>query len=382
MKIILITMTFLQIIIACFPAVCIYKATQQKWPGILLLLVSSLAPFSFVCINTSVKYSSVLDFLRNISHISLGFTFYFFIICFCIYLINKVNPLVDFRKLMAYGFGATLLLLVGGFINAMNPQTKKIVIPAHLGLKICFVSDIHVGSIGTTRTLSKISELIYSTKPDLIILGGDILDFNGPQNYREIFLQIMGDIAKKYPTYAVIGNHEIYTNPKICIELLQNAGIKVLLDEYTEINFKNHESDFKIINDSKESAQKSPSSQKIAIIGRLDGSVQRKSLKEIINNAKTNLDSISTPELKTIVVEHTPGAIDESVENGIFLHLSGHTHGGQMFPLNLITNFIYKKTGVLHKDRNTYSYISCGAGFWGPPYRIGNTPEVVLIEGL
>ena len=107
------------------------------------------------------------------------------------------------------------------------------------------------------------------------------------------------------------------------------------------------------------------------IAGRVDRTVRsRKSLSQILSECTKNL----------IVVDHTPSAIDESVQHHALLHLSGHTHGGQTFPMNLVVNYLFGSTGDLRKIQDTYAYITYGAGFWGPPYRIGNIPEVVLVN--
>lgn len=366
-----IILAIFQVMAAYFCARCVYRATRQKWLGIVVVLMSTLVPFSFGVLRNSLKCTCLINFLCNLSHFCLGFILYFFITCCCVFVIHKINSKFNFRKLMACGFGATLLILVGGFINAMNPQLRRIVIPSKLGLRLCFLSDVHVGSVGTTTILENISKTIELMHPDLIILGGDILDLRGIKEYREIFLDTMRSITSKYKTYAVIGNHEVYSGLKDSVELLREAGINVLLDSCSEVDIGS--------SDNADSEV-----QKITIAGRLDATIAtRKSLKDIIiasSNSSSNSNS-NNASRKIIVVDHSPESIDESIENGAFIHLSGHTHGGQMFPLNLLTDVLYKKTGVLHKDRNTYSYITFGSGFWGPPYRVGNTPEVVLIEG-
>ena len=383
MAFILVSLFILQILAAYFSAKCVYYATNQKWLEVLIVFLSSLAPFSFGFLRNSLKYQQIVDFLCKLSHFYLGFIIYFFMACCCARLIHKINADIDFRKLMICGFCVTPLILVGGFINAMNPRSKKVILPSQFAPRICFASDIHVGSIGTTTTLSKVSNLIDSMHPDLVIFGGDILDFYRETDYNDVFLKTMREITGKYRTYAVIGNHEVYAGLEKCIKLLKEAGINVLIDDCVEIDV----GELRSINPNNAGNRdnKAYIPSKIRIVGRLDGSIiRRKSLAEIIATADmrgNERDAPANSEIPTIVVEHTPKSIDESVENGVFLHLSGHTHKGQVFPLNFIPDLIYKKTGVLHKDRNTYSYISVGAGFWGPPYRVGNTPEVVLIEG-
>lgn len=379
MAFIFILLVILQVLATYFSARCVFSVTNQKWLSVLIVFLSSLAPFSFGLLRNSVKCPQVVDFLCKFSHFYLGFTIYFFMACCCARLIHKINADIDFRKLIICGFCATLLILVGGFINAMNPQSTKVILPLQFAPRICFASDIHVGSIGTTTILSKVSNLIDSMHPDLVIFGGDILDFYRETDYNNVFLKNMREITGKYKTYAVIGNHEVYTGLEKCIKLLKEAGINVLLDDCVEI-------DVGELRSTNQNGAGNPGNEtympsKIRIVGRLDSSIiGRKSLAKIVATAG-NQHTPANSEIPMIVVEHTPKSIDESIENGVFLHLSGHTHKGQVFPLNFIPDLMYPKTGVLHKERNTYSYISVGAGFWGPPYRVGNIPEVALIEG-
>ncbi len=341
--------TFIAVLQVLAGYVCakgIYFVTKITWLSVAIVLLSITAPLSFGAIRNSLKCYWLTDLICNIGYIYLGFILYFSIFCASAFIVYKFNSEIDLQKILAGGLIAVLLILLVGYINALNPRLKKIKIPYNHNLKICFVSDIHVGSINTMTTLEKVSTLIERANPDVVILGGDIIDMRGLRNYGDEFVIAMQKITSKYKTYAVIGNHEIYTGAQDCINLMKKAGINMLLDSCVAFDNLN-------------------------IVGRLDETVyRRKSLHEIIPNGTENI----------VVVDHSPASIDESIKNKVFLHLSGHTHGGQIFPLNFLTSFLYKPTAVLNKDGSTYFYISTGAGFWGPPYRIGNIPEVVLIE--
>lgn len=324
----------------------IYCITKKTWLSVIIVFLSVAVFLSFGDFRNSLKCIWLIDFISDVSYFYLGFTLYFSICCIVTFIVHKFGIKMNLRKILSIELVGVALLLFAGYINAINPRLRKLSIPANINLKICFVSDIHIGSINTITILNKIYELIEHANPDIVILGGDTIDKRGYSDYSVDFINIMRRISSKYKTYAIIGNHELYTGPNDCINLLKKAGISVLLDRY-------------IILDN------------IIIVGRLDSNVYyRKSLQELIpENAKN-----------VIIVDHEPDSIDESVRNNVLLHLSGHTHAGQMFPINLVTNFIYKPTGILSKIKNTYFYITNGAGFWGPPYRIGNIPEVVLIK--
>jgi predicted MPP superfamily phosphohydrolase len=84
-------------------------------------------------------------------------------------------------------------------------------------------------------------------------------------------------------------------------------------------------------------------------------------------------------DLPTILLDHQPVSLDDAVQAGIDLQLSGHTHHGQLWPFSYITKKVYEVSWGYKKKGNTNIYVSCGAGSWGPPVRTGNTPEILSI---
>ncbi len=111
------------------------------------------------------------------------------------------------------------------------------------------------------------------------------------------------------------------------------------------------------------------------LIGREDrskGLSKRKSLKELVDGSVQNLP--------VILMDHTPFHLEEAMENGIDLQLSGHTHNGQMFPINLIVGKIYEMAWGYLRKGNTQYYVSSGVGTWGPPIRTGSRSEIVNLK--
>ena len=111
------------------------------------------------------------------------------------------------------------------------------------------------------------------------------------------------------------------------------------------------------------------------LIGREDrskGLKKRIPLKELVQNSEKNLP--------VILLDHTPFQLEEAMENGVDLQLSGHTHHGQMFPINLITSKIYELSQGYKKKGKTQYYVSSGVGTWGPPVRTGSRSEIVDIK--
>lgn len=347
MAIIFVLVAVLQVLAGYFCAKVIQYVTKKTWLGTLAMFFTVVPAVSIYLKKSLIHCEWLTNIFCYLGYVYLGFILYFPMYCVTVFLFYKFYKKIRLKKLLSVGFVFVPVLLLGGYLNAINPRLKTINIEGDSDLKICFVSDIHVGCINTKHILNRVADCIKRADPDIVVFGGDVLDIEALKVYEKTFVDIMQNkITSKYDTYTVIGNHEIYAGVQDCIRLLKKAGIKVLIDEVAEVNGFN-------------------------IVGRVDQTVRsKKSLSQIVSDDMKNL----------IVVDHTPSKIDESAQHHALLHLSGHTHGGQTFPMNFVVNYLFGSTGDLRKIQNTYAYITYGAGFWGPPYRIGNIPEVVLVN--
>ncbi len=251
------------------------------------------------------------------------------------------------------------LLLIGHW-NARKIRIKKmdIGIPKNSRplkeLNVVSVSDIHLGTIIGKKRLSKIVETINGLNPDLVLLPGDVVDEDLGPVIRQNLGETLRTIRSRYGVVAVTGNHEYIGGVEEADTYLTDHGITVLRDETVEI------------------------AESICIVGREDLSKKsfaggiRKPLEEIMGDVDR-----SWP---IIMMDHQPFRLNEAVDHGIDLQLSGHTHHGQLWPLSFITKKLYEVSWGYKKKGNTHFYVSCGVGTWGPPVRIGNTPEIVNIK--
>ena len=326
--------------------------------------------FIFAKILESKHSSIITDALNIIGGFWLAFMLYgflFFFLSDIILLILRIpgivkgDSIVIFRK---WSFiiiiSASALLIIGGFINAIIPFTREynITINKSAGqvktLRIAAVSDIHLGSIIRKRSLKKMSGIIKDLRPDLVLLLGDIVD-------GEIGPVMRGDLLQyfSYPDctdglYAITGNHEFIGGAARTIPYIESKGIKILKDEMVTL----------------------PGG--IQLIGRLDRDSFRFYRKERLSLGELMKQADTTKPV--ILLDHQPFHLDETAKYGIDLQLSGHTHNGQMWPLNHVTAMIYElSTGYL-KKRNTNFIVSSGYGLWGPRVRSGSRSEVLLIN--
>jgi predicted MPP superfamily phosphohydrolase len=232
-------------------------------------------------------------------------------------------------------------------IVTMQLKTRNRANPNELTLVA--VSDIHLGNVIRKDRLIRWVDIINRQKPDVILLVGDIID----HSHRSVEMQKMDqDLLKLQATYgvfAVPGNHDYYAGIDRALDFMKKSGIEVLRD--TAITIDNH----------------------LVLIGRDDlTNKNRKALKDILNGMNTDLPKI--------VLDHQPLSLAESVENGIDFHLSGHTHGGQIFPFNKIVSRIYDLGYGYKQSGKTHIYVSSGLGLWGAPIRLGTNSEILKIQ--
>ncbi len=246
-------------------------------------------------------------------------------------------------------------LYIYGSFNAWSPVIKtydiaidkKSKLPE---LKIVMASDFHLGSIVGINHLERFEALVKQEKPDIVLIPGDIIDDNIEPFLKNKMSNIIGKIEAPLGVYAVLGNHDYYGNDMVAvIEEMEKIGVQMLMDEYVSTN------------------------QDLYIVGRKEHTDKtRKNISDFMQDLDVNKP--------IIMMDHQPKDLAEAQENGVDLLLSGHTHGGQIAPGNLITNMIFENDyGYLRKE-NLHSIVSSGFGTWGPALRIGTRSEVVVIN--
>ena len=294
----------------------------------------------------------------------MGFVFVAFWLCLIMLAVDfvswAINLTTSFRVPSLAGkvpalvmLGLTAALCGDGFFEARDLRVTRVRIETDKlpqetdQLRIIHVSDVHVGLLAGGDNLKALAAAIKREGPDILVSTGDLVD-SSPE-----FLSEMGELFRQiqppWGKYAVTGNHEYYAGLEESLQFLQNAGFKVLRGEAETIN------------------------QVINIVGvddqRVDnGSEQARVLAPAQNG------------LFTLFLKHQPIVSKETL--GFFdLQLSGHTHGGQIFPFNYIVSFRYPFFAGLYEIENgSKIYTSRGAGTWGPRMRILAPPEITIIE--
>ncbi len=259
-----------------------------------------------------------------------------------------------------YGFYTALVitivaLIYGNYkyhhpdIRVVDLTIDKPVDSPNKRLKVVGISDIHLG-LGTDKDqLQKYVRMINEQKPDIVIICGDLID----NSVKPVIIQRMEEeinsIQAPMGVYMVSGNHEYISGIKESMEFIGKTKIQYLRD--TVVTLTNG----------------------IQIVGRDDrANRNRKPLPELMQGV-----DLAKP---VIMLDHQPFDLHQAAEAGVDLQFSGHTHGGQVWPMSIYINSLYELPHGYMKKGNTNIYVSSGLSLWGPPFRIGSVSELVVFE--
>ncbi len=253
-----------------------------------------------------------------------------------------------------YALGITVVVLVAGYINYRHFRVEHVTIetdkPIEGGhMRLVAMSDVHLGR-GTTRAdLTRYVDVINSENPDIVVIVGDLIDNSILPVAKADMCREFECVTARYGIYMAAGNHEYISGIEACRNYLKTTPIQLLSDSVA-----------KPLNG-------------VEIVCRDDRQ----------NPRRARLDSLLVNSDKghfMIVLDHQPNAIAESQKNGVDLHLSGHTHRGQIFPLNLLTDHIFEQSHGYRKWGDTHAYVMTGLSLWGPPFRIGTHSELLVVD--
>ncbi len=214
--------------------------------------------------------------------------------------------------------------------------------------KAVLVSDTHFGLINHKKFSNKIVNNILKLKPDFVLHAGDFYD--GPKNNMAPIIESWKQLTKEVPVFYTSGNHELYGPYDNFISSIKEAGLTVLLNEFTE-----HDG--------------------VQIAGITYYAKGRGA------DAHHTITNLGVDESKPLIlINHPPTFHDSAIAVNANLMVSGHTHKGQFWPLGYITKAIYKRFFYgLQKKQSLTAITTSGVGTYGPPIRLFNTPELVVI---
>ena len=293
--------------------------------------------------------------------VNYGNTWFFYflngvVIAIILLVAKLVLKLFNFNLSQGISLGITGIFLVGmsalGLYWAYSPivksETIKVDKKIEKPIKIAMVSDLHLGTFFGNDQLEKLNKIIEEEKPDAIVIAGDIMDDDMVMYKKRNMGETLSKLSAPLGVYATMGNHD--RDAQEIVDEVKKAGIIPLFDESVELN------------------------KDVTLVGRKDRSVSRDRLDTADLLKSVNLN-------KTIVlVDHQPDAIDYHSTLPINVQLSGHTHHGQMWPINYITERIYTLDYGYKEINGRHFFTSAGYGFWGPPFKTTARSEVWMIS--
>jgi predicted MPP superfamily phosphohydrolase len=330
-----------------------------------LRIVLLLLAFSFVvAAMLSFKYSNpVVTAVYKLAAVWLGFLNYlFFAAClswlaFYIWMATKISadPTAA-RPWIATAFTAIAVAAgVYGMLNARGIRTRTITVTlpglpdSWRGRRAVLMSDLHLGHVNGVAFSRRLVAMASALRPDIVFIPGDL--FDGTEVDLDHLVMPFKELNARFGTYFTTGNHEEFGGTAEKVHAIARAGIRVMQGEKITVD-----------------------GLQIAGVSWGD-SLSPMRLQAVLERMKFD------PNEASILLNHMPSRLPLVERAGVSLQVSGHTHGGQVFPFTWMTRRVFGRfTYGLHRFGTLQVYTSTGAGTWGPPMRVGTNPEIVLIQ--
>jgi uncharacterized protein len=306
--------------------------------------------------NRTGYFSTILEF---ISMTWMGILFLTFIPVLFIDLITGFGCLLSRYARSALGLAliAGILLSAIALIQGLRPpviENYEIYLSGLRdeldGITIIGISDMHLGSLIGTEWLEARIAQVSEQKPDIIVLLGDISEGHGEST--EELLPVLNRFSAPLGVWAVLGNHEFHSHRNMEKSLIEKTNFNLLRNSWQEIQ------------------------PGLVLTGVDDLTSSRKSGRD---DDLFFMSKKEMPQGATILISHNPLQLEKVANAGVDLMISGHTHGGQIWPFNFIVETRYPFLEGLHKIRNMNLIISRGAGTWGPRMRLWCPGEILRI---
>ena len=352
------------LLILLIPILAEYYVSHRVWqllPPILPLRIIVVALMTLAFIFAFVSFSGALDRIP----LELGtFTYevgsswlillLYLVMLFGVLDLGLALGLIprSFVRGSAVGSVSVLLFFIGLFTYAHLRFEEKQRVELTLDsegkvqkpVKLVLISDLHLGYHNRRSDLRRWLQLIKAERPDAILIAGDLIDWSIKPVLEEGSAEEFRELG--IPIYAILGNHDYYAGTSADKDFCEQAGIQLLQDSVAYFG-------------------------DLAIVGRDDRTnPHRKSLGQIMEGIDRSKYIIE--------LDHQPYHLEEAQQCGVNFEFAGHTHHGQVWPLNWVTDAIYEDAfGPLTKGKTEY-YVSSGLGIWGGKFRIGTQSEYVV----
>lgn len=322
---------------------------------------------AFIITRSIEKFSSyyVPDVFIFISDIILAlfiYIFFFYLLTDFIKVVFKLfkTPFINHYIQGIVSVTLSVIICILGFINShitkINEYNITLNKTVYSPFTFAALADIHIGSDMTPARLSREIQHINSLEPDFVVIAGDIID-NNVYDFTEEYIEEFKKLEAPLGVYVVFGNHEYYSGTQQeVLSVFNKAGFKTLIDDVAYIPEK-----------------------EVYIIGR-DSLRHTNSSNDERINIETLYSKIKDKTKPVIILDHIPKSSQDGRKINADIQISGHTHDGQFFPLNLVVKKMYELSHGMIKYDGFHYFVTSGLGLWGPPVRVGTDSEIMLIN--
>ncbi len=324
-------------------------------PVVWLMVFGSLAYFLGETLCVYIPTAPVTYF----GELWMGFISLAFSVFVLLFGLNFLFPLPT-KHLALAGLGLSLALTLFAWVKELfPPRIKTLTLPIpknHAGLngfRILHLSDLHIGHTKSLRWLRQGVAQANAQNADVILISGDLIDYSA--KHVPEAASVLSELKAPYGVFAVSGNHDFYAGIHRYQALLQVAGIKGL--DNHNITLAN-------------------GLQLAGVYDIAGRQLRQAALLPNLDSALAGLD----PQKPIVLLNHQPLGFDQAVARGVDLQLSGHTHAGQIPPLDLVVRFYFKYSWGLYRHENAFIHTSCGSSTWGPPMRLFSRSEMTVIR--
>lgn len=343
----------------------VYRTLLHLWPianaalllAVRISFVVLSASFLLTSVVTNARYTRLGSYLYAASAIWLGTLYWLFFASVAIALVALVARVIPSIPTLWIGRALFVIALATSAYGLIHSYGLKVTrydaslpnLPsAWEGKTVALVADVHLGNVRGTRFAERVAKRLSAERPDAVLIAGDFYD--GPAIPFAEATEPFRLVAAPKGMYFANGNHEEYSENSKYVNALKGVGVRVLNDEFVDVDG-------------------------LQIVG--------------VNYSTANTDekvarTLATipfdPSRPTILIKHVPNGLEPVAAAGVDLQVSGHTHGGQVWPGAWLTNKVYKGFAYGHRPYKSLQVITTsGAGTWGPPQRVGTDPEIVLV---
>ena len=341
----------------------IHAGHKKLFTAFYIILVLAFPMAEYLSHNTNAGW---VKYLILTGYYALPFLLYLFLLVLLLDILRGVNHLlkiVPANVIQGRGFRVTTLWILFVFsaaivvigvvhLNTIRVKEYQVDVPRRSAvikhLKIAMAADFHLGQMTDKTFMEKFTTRINALHPDIVLIPGDIVEGHRNDGDMTEFVRLFRQIKSKYGIFASPGNHESHgRNSKLAF--FARAGINLLADTYVVID------------------------NSFCLVGRNDRySHNRKPIDELLDNIPGHLP--------VIVLDHRPTDLEQVSKRGVDIQLSGHTHNGQLFPLNIVIKNIYELAWGYKKIRGTHFFVTSGIQVWGPPVRTAGNSEIMVIN--